>query len=43
MLCVQNATIQRLIMRRDKPEVQIKQPRFFIHVSSVNTNGIKIE
>ena len=43
MLYVQNVTTQKLIMRRDKQEVQIKQRLYFTHVLSANINGMKIE
>lgn len=43
MLYVQNVTTQKLIMRRDRQEVQIKQRLYFTHVLSANINGMKIE
>lgn len=43
MLYVQNVTTRKLIMRRDRQEVQIKQQPYFTHVLSASTNGMKIE
>lgn len=43
ILYVQNVIAIRLIMRKDKPEVLIRQQLFFIHVLIVNINGIKID
>lgn len=43
MLYVQNVTTRRLIMRRDRQEVQIKQQPYSTHVLSASINGMKIE
>lgn len=43
MLCVQNVATPKLIMRKDRQEVQIKQQQYFTHVLSANINGTKID
>ena len=43
MLCAQNVATPKLIMRKDRQEVQIKQRQYFTHVLSASTNGMKID